>query len=130
MNYFVIPGIEFDASQVRTDLIIRTVCEYYEKETGLRITTKDIKSKIRKQNVVDARSISAYLLESAYGLGCTKIGRIINRDHASVLHYWGRTRDYMEYDHLTKSVVEKAKSSLTPYNINWKPVRFGAMKMK
>ena len=130
MNYFAIPGIEFEKGNVRSDLIIEKVCEAYEYETGFAVSTQDVRGRTRKAQVVDARSISAYLIESAYSLGCTEVGKLLNRDHASVLHYWGRTRDYMNYDPLTKKVMETAKSYLTPYKINWKHVPFGKMKVQ
>lgn len=63
-----------------TDDIIDAVCDV----TGIGRDT--LTGNSRKLNVVRAREMAAYHLMTRLGLTSTMTGRVINRDHASVLH--------------------------------------------
>lgn len=56
------------------------------KKIILETTTVDVMTKSQKRDIVDARKIYAQILyDNGYGL--TQIGRTINKNHATVLHY-------------------------------------------
>ena len=47
----------------------------------------DVCGRSRKQEVVYTRMIIAYFLRQYTTLSTTKIGRLINRDHSTIIHY-------------------------------------------
>jgi hypothetical protein len=57
----------------------------------------DVYTRCRKRHHVDGRIAFALLLREQ-GLGCSEIGKILNRNHATVLHYWNRGEALMETD--------------------------------
>ena len=57
----------------------------------------DVFTRCRKRKHVDGR-IAFSLLLREQGLGCSDIGRILDRNHATVLHYWSRGEALMETD--------------------------------
>jgi len=56
------------------------------------ITELILRSETRLRRVVDARKVIGYLLHVKLGMSSTEVGNLINRDHATVLHY----RRYVE----------------------------------
>jgi chromosomal replication initiation ATPase DnaA len=63
---------------------IERVCEKH------KITKAALTSKCRKTHLVTARKEVAEILEAA-GYSYSDIGRALNRDHSTVLHFLGRT---------------------------------------
>lgn len=57
----------------------------------------DVYSRRRQRHVVDGRMVFALLLEEQ-GVGCAEIGRILGRNHATVLHYFRRGNGLLETD--------------------------------
>lgn len=61
--------------------VIRRVAEYYDlKEDDLRKETKNRKA-------VHARSVAASLLFWRYGLSYSDIGRLLNRNHSTIMYH-------------------------------------------
>ncbi|WP_291811410.1 hypothetical protein [Limnobacter sp.] len=57
----------------------------------------DVYTRCRERKHVDGRIAFALLLREQ-GVGCSDIGRILNRNHATILHYWNRGEALLETD--------------------------------
>lgn len=109
--------IDCDEGKVYT--ILDIVCGYYN------ITYKQMRSRSRLALYINARRAFCFLCRKFTGKSLNKIGKIIDRDHASVLHQTKNVQDsiFIE-DKLTikaineitllyyESVVEKNKKDL------------------
>ncbi|WP_434313731.1 helix-turn-helix domain-containing protein [Enterococcus innesii] len=60
--------------------IIKEVAEAYG------VTTDDLRSKSRIARFADARAVVCYLLYRYYNYGWKDVGRMVLRDHSSVMH--------------------------------------------
>ena len=66
------------------DLITRTILGYTAEVVG--VNPDQITSNIKTREFVLARSIFADIAYSEYMYSYSRIGRILNRDHATVMH--------------------------------------------
>jgi len=57
----------------------------------------DVFDRCRERKFVDAR-ITFSMLLNEQGLGCSDIGRILRRNHATILHYFTRGEELLEVD--------------------------------
>lgn len=57
------------------------------KEIILEELDIDVMEKCRKRNIVDARKIFSYILMKSANYGCTKIARLLNMNHATIIFY-------------------------------------------
>ena len=62
--------------------IIKAVC------TAFKITHKQLLSPSHKRHLFYARVIAAHMLHTHLDLSSTRVGMILNRDHATVLYYY------------------------------------------
>jgi len=62
------------------DRVLGAVCQYFG------ITKQSLLSKRRDPWTVQARQLAMYLLHEDSGLGVTRVGRELGRDHSTVLH--------------------------------------------
>ena len=76
----------------------------------------DIVSKSRLIEVKDARHLVAYFLREKTLLSLAKIGKIINRDHSSVIHAHKRVTEMKQYDTYFKKHVSEIKETLNALN--------------
>ena len=71
-------------------------------------------SKSRNRDLVEMRMILAYFLRNRTELSWTEIGKIMNRNHASIIHYYNKVEGFLDvYPHLQrmfKSTLELFKS--------------------
>ena len=63
------------------DKIIQTVCKIWNVSLG------DVCGRSRKRDVVYTRMTIAYFLRQYTKLSTTEIGNLINRNHATIIHY-------------------------------------------
>lgn len=63
------------------DKIIQTVCKIWDRSLD------DVCGKSRKQEIVYTRMTIAYFLRRCTTLSTTEIGKLINRDHSTIIHY-------------------------------------------
>ena len=94
MNYFTIPGVERTHSDIKTRVssLIKRVCESYE------ISEKELKSKRRFRELVEARQICQYVMHKVYGITCSKTGDEFGKAHDTVLYSCTTIAGIMEYD--------------------------------
>jgi chromosomal replication initiation ATPase DnaA len=89
---FVEPAeIQKSTTKLKEEIIINTVCSYFG------ISQELLKSKYRYTNLVDARMYAAKLLLNE-GMPSTDIGRILERDHTTIIHYKQKYNDLISYN--------------------------------
>ncbi|WP_027121529.1 helix-turn-helix domain-containing protein [Mycoplasma leonicaptivi] len=64
---------------ITNDRILKTVSSYY------KISLREILGKTRRKDIVIARHVCFYLLDDILNLSPTEIGRILNKDHSTVI---------------------------------------------
>lgn len=74
MNYFVIPGITSPTSA-------KFILEYMNKQTKYNMFDKT-----KRQEVVEIRQITMYLLRNLTNESFAEIGKRFNKSHATVIH--------------------------------------------
>lgn len=84
----------------------------------LNVTPEDVKSANRKGEIVQARHVFCYLAATGgYNFTLVRIGKFINRDHASVLHARRKISDTIEMYIDTSKTVERIKSLVDSFTI-------------
>lgn len=101
MNYFILPGLSEPNQKTNINLKMSKICEKFNTNN------EQIVSKLRHSNIVEARSIIAYILHKVIGLSSTVTGEYINRDHSTVLHLSKKIEGYMQVDTNYKELVTK-----------------------
>lgn len=91
-----------ETREVSTDLIIQSVCEYFN------ITRDALVSNTRKRQIVQARQIAMYECRNLLSnCSLSTIGSVIGgKDHATVLHACNTVQDLMSTDKLFRQWVE------------------------
>jgi chromosomal replication initiator protein len=101
MSYFIYPGLEekhkiYCRLKRTTDdvaTIIQITCE------ALEISMKDLISKKRNKDLVEARMIAVgLLLEVNANFGLKKLGSIFKKDHTTIIYYRDTHRDLVKFD--------------------------------
>lgn len=102
MNYWIAPAFEYKnkASEIRTDNIIRDVCETYEIELA------ELMSDTRLRSVVEPRQILFYILHKKLNLTSQKVAKMFGKNHATVLHGANSIKGFMEYDDKLRKRVQ------------------------
>lgn len=65
---------------VNTDEILNIISEEQ------RITVSSIRSRVRHREVVGGRQLFCYIMREKFGFSFSKIGRLISRDHATIMY--------------------------------------------
>lgn len=71
-------------------IILEVVSNYY------KVSEEDIKSQYRKMEIVEARRMFCYLSRMFTNKSLNKIGLMINRNHATVLHQFQNIVGYID----------------------------------
>lgn len=94
------------------------VLEVVAKETS--VTVEDIISKTRVQNIAEARQLFCHVIRERYGIPFAKIGKLINRDHATILHsikaHKNRHDVDKQYRELTRNVFVSIENMAYNYS--------------
>ncbi len=92
MNYWAAPAIlsPKQPNDVKTDNIIQDVCEVY----GIELA--DLMSKARHRILVEPRQVLFYILHKKMNIPCVNVGKIFNKNHATVLHGANNIKTFME----------------------------------
>lgn len=83
------------------DILMNVVCEYLELDKS------KLTSKSRLGKYVEGRHYFCYLAREITDETLKKIGRIIGRDHATVLHSSRKVEDLLCYDKKTKADIKQ-----------------------
>lgn len=116
MNYIVFPGLEHKKA-ITPEMIFEVVLQQYD------ISEKEyhIHQKSRKQPYVLIRQIRAYFLRKKCNMTLEKVGDLINRDHATVIHAEKVIDDILSINqqpHSTKirKIETRLKNITEPWN--------------
>lgn len=82
------------------DILLSIVCDYF------LITQEDICHHSRKQHLVTARHVFAYISNVVIGHKLEDVATSINRDHTTVVYGRESIRDQMLYNVQLKNAVE------------------------
>lgn len=101
MNYWIIPAIVAPSKQKQADNLIARVCLEFNT------TVEPLKLRSRKRELVIPRQIAFYLLRTKLDLTLSDIGRMFNRDHATVLYSVRTVKNFLEFDDYYKEKIGK-----------------------
>lgn len=92
---------EEDQLRLTIEAINKATCQYY------KVSTADVKSKSRSQNITKARHVSMYLCRKLLSNTQEEIGRFFgNRDHTSVIHAVTKVTTKLKEDsELSKDII-------------------------
>ena len=86
MNFWTIPGMKKKSSYV-SDLNFAVQTINKSKELfGINILEKT-----RQRDVADIRMITAHIIKTHTKLSLKEIGKMLGKDHASIIHYYKTT---------------------------------------
>lgn len=88
------------------DKIIQTVCKIWN------VSLDDVCGRSRKQEIVYTRMTTAYFLRQYTTLSTTEIGTLINRDHATIIHYLKAYDSEFRFNKDFRNFAERIKDEL------------------
>jgi len=92
LSYWAAPSIlkPKKPNNVKIDNIIQDVCEVY----GIELC--DLMSNRRHRILVEPRQVLFYILHKKMNIPCVKVGKMFNKNHATVLHGANNIKTFME----------------------------------
>ena len=93
MNYWIKPSFDLD---IREDNKIEELINYVCNSNS--VTIEDLKSKKQHRNLSETRHVLFYILHKVFCIGCSNVGSMFNRDHATVLHGCKTVSGFIEVD--------------------------------
>ena len=85
---------------IEPDEMVRLVC------SAMGVPYQRLMDKSRRPDVVDARSVAAFVLRTRYGFSYPQLAPFLGcKDHTSAMYHFGRTEQ-------TPSLAEKARTFL------------------
>ena len=103
------PKIDITQTSAKWADVMRAICQIYN------ITPDDIYSKNRTQHILYARHTFNYICRRTLRMSLESIGRIINRDHSTIIHSVRQTQDLIEYDRNFAKTYQQAHGLLDSY---------------
>lgn len=91
---------------MNTNKIISVVCDYYG------VTQKEIISKSRKRNIVNARQVLSYLLRKNK-LTYHYIGKLLSRNHSTIVQSCKVIEDLLQVDRNMVNDIKKIENFIT-----------------
>ena len=88
------------------DKIIQTVCRKWN------VNLEDVCGRSRKQEIVYPRMVIACFLRQHTALSTTEIGRLINRDHSTIIHYLKTYDSEFRFNKEFRNFAESIKEEL------------------
>ena len=101
MHPFMFVGLENNNNNPSINSIVAAVV----KCTGIEFNK--IQSLKRQRDIIFARHLFCYFTRKRTRLSYQEIGKIINRDHATILHSVRTVENLLEYDRDFKELVPK-----------------------
>jgi len=96
--------------KIQLETILKTVAEYY----GLSLNLTKLKS--RRADIVKVNHVYFYLASNFTNESLTKIGRLVNRDHATVIHGVNKIRIEINLYLKIKTEIEDLIPMIQPRN--------------
>lgn len=85
----------------------------------LDVSEEDIKSKERTRDLSDKRMILGYILNNFFEMTTTSTGKVINRDHSTIVHYCKVLPDIVSTDINFSKMYSRAKIIAYAYLENY-----------
>lgn len=104
------PNIDITQTSAQWADVMRAVCQVYN------ITPDDIYSKNRTQHILYARHTFNYICRRTLTMSLESIGRIINRDHSTIIHSVKQTQDLIQYDRNFAKTYQQTLELLGSYS--------------
>ncbi len=89
---------------VTPEAIIKSVCSYY------KVTKTELLGKNKKQEVVRARQICAYLMCEMLSLPLVNVGKLLARDHATIIHSRNKITEFIKLNDKVAKDVDDIKN--------------------
>ncbi len=89
---------------VTPEAVIKSVCSYY------KISKSDLLGKNKKQEIVRARQICAYLMCEMLSLPLVNVGKLLARDHATIIHSRDKIADFIKVNDRVAKDVDDIKN--------------------
>jgi len=90
---------DYSIEGLKAQNIMREVC------ATMGVTIDQIKGRRRLREYVEARHVFCYLCREHTILPLQKIGAMINRDHATVMHSHKTIKGWIEFDQFFKELI-------------------------
>jgi chromosomal replication initiation ATPase DnaA len=114
---YVFPGIKnqdevrkirkFKRDRVKIEDVLKIIAE------NCGVKSHEIVSRIRKRTLIDARFIFCYMLKSEFNFTYESIGKILDRDHTTIIHsvktHKERYQTYNDYKEITDGIQKDIK---------------------
>ena len=94
-NYITVSQESFDS-----DKIIEKVCKYFE------LSKNQLLGKDRKKELSYARQICIYLIDEMLEMPYTSIGKIFNKDHATIIYCKNKVQKLLKTDKLLQTQIK------------------------
>jgi len=99
INPYLYPGLDISPSEASIATIVMAVKEVTE------ISWEELISKSRVMDVKDARHLLIYFLRKKTRLTWSKIGDVLNKNHATAIHAYERVNALRDYDYYYKKHI-------------------------
>lgn len=110
---YVYPGLNHTSQlRIKSDSSVMITPEEILEiiSRNCNVTIEDIMSKTRVREIAEARQLFCYVIREKFGYPLSKVGRLVNRDHATAIHSIKAHKDrydvLRDYRELTKKVIE------------------------
>lgn len=80
------------------------------------VTSGELRSRSRVQNICEARHIAAYALHVMLGYSTTAAGKLLNRDHASVMHSCDVCMEWLDDERVNPSAARLLRQVINDIN--------------
>lgn len=95
----------------RADIIINDAASLYGCDT------EELTSSKRHRRFADARKVICYILCTLQGKTYSEVGRMLNRNHATVIYYEQKAGEWMRQPMLNTEGAERIKYIAKKHNI-------------
>lgn len=103
------PRLDITKNEQTWHDVMRAVCQTFN------LTPDEIQSQNRKQELIFARHMFCYLCRKHLQMSLADIGRILMRDHSTIINAVSKASDLIEYDKITKQRYELTMELLGRY---------------
>lgn len=93
ISYYIAPALK---GEITKESIIEMICFKYS------VTFEELVSQNRTPKLVFARHLCMFLLYTQAKINCKEVGRILHRDHTTVIHARQSILNYIETNSLNK----------------------------
>lgn len=82
------------------------------------ITVDNILSRRRIRRYVDARAVVSYILCATQGFSTNEVGRVLNRNHSSIVYFNKKTKDWLRMPIINDRGVKAIRKLVMKYGSN------------